>query len=109
MLLRIDLGEVGRVLLHEVELGRCDNSPIILKRSVVSDVINAHSRPSAQEFAVVVVGIFGLYFRLARLASRGPFSARAGAYRNTSQCSRLLQELPSARPSGTTHECLLCK
>jgi hypothetical protein len=63
MLLRIDLGEVGGVLLHEVERGGCDDSRIILKRSVVSDVINAHSRPSAQEFAVVV-GIFGLYFRL---------------------------------------------
>ena len=47
MLLRIDLGEVGGVLLHEVEVGRCDDSAIILKRRVESDVINAHSRPSA--------------------------------------------------------------
>src|SRR6266446_6930206 len=114
MLLRIDLGEVGGVLLHEVKLGRCDDSPIILKRSVESDVINAHSRPpargdsSAQLFAGDE-GILGWYFRLARLASCGPFSASAGAYRHTSQCSRVLEELPSARSSGFTHECLLCK
>jgi hypothetical protein len=63
MLLRIDLGEVGGVLLHEVELGRGDDSPIILKRSVVSDVIDAESGPSAQELAVVV-GILGFRFRL---------------------------------------------
>jgi hypothetical protein len=69
MLLRIDLGEMGGVLLHEVEVGRCDDSAIILKRRVERDVINAHSRPSArrdpsaQVFAGVV-GVFGLYFRL---------------------------------------------
>ena len=114
MLLRIDLGEVGGVLLHEVEVGRRDDSPIILKRSVESDVINAHSRPSARgdPSAQVFAGnvsILGWYFRLARLAFRCPFSASAGAYRYTSQCSRVLQELPSVRSSGTTHECLLCK
>jgi hypothetical protein len=49
MLLRIDFGEVRGVLLHEVELGRCDDSPVILKWSVVSDVIDAHSRPAARE------------------------------------------------------------
>jgi hypothetical protein len=70
MLLRIDLGEVRGVLLHEVEVGRCDDSPIILKRSVERDVINAHSRPSArgdpsaQGFVVKVVVFFGLYLRL---------------------------------------------
>jgi hypothetical protein len=69
MLLRIDLGEVGGMLLHEVQVGRRDDPPIILKRSVESDVINAHSRPSArrdpsaQVFAGIV-GVFGLYFRL---------------------------------------------
>ncbi len=114
MLLRIDLGEVGGVLLHEMQLGRRDDSPIILKRSVESDVINAHSRPSARGDSSAQLfagdeGILGWYFRLARLASCGPFSASAGAYRHTSQCSRVLEELPSARSSGFTHECLLCK
>jgi hypothetical protein len=63
MLLRIDLGEVGGVLLHEVQVGGCDDSTIVLKWSVESDVINAHSRPSARrdpsgQFAVAV-RIFG--------------------------------------------------
>jgi len=49
MLLRIDFGEVGGVLLHEMEMGRCDDSTVILKRSVERDVINAHSHPSARE------------------------------------------------------------
>src|SRR6266481_7644274 len=48
MLLRIDLGEVGGVLLHEVEVGRRDDSAVILKWSVEGDVINAHSHPSAR-------------------------------------------------------------
>src|SRR5882762_9036916 len=114
MLLRIDLGEVGGVLLHEMQLGRRDDSPIVLKRSVVSDVINAHSRPSARgdpsaQLFAGDEGILGWYFRLARLASRAPFSAGAGAYRHASQRSRVLEELPSARSSGFTHECLLCK
>jgi hypothetical protein len=53
-----------------VEVGGCDDSPIILKRSVERDVINAHSRPSArgdpsaQGFVVKVVLLFGLYLRL---------------------------------------------
>src|SRR5205807_2238319 len=69
MLLRIDLGEVGGVLLHEVELGRCDDSSVILKRSVEGDVINAHSHPpargdpSAQVFAGDM-DILGWNFRL---------------------------------------------
>jgi len=69
MLLRIDLGEVGGVLLHEVEVGRRDDSPIIVKRSVEGDVINAHSHPSArgdpsaQVFAGDM-GILGWNFRL---------------------------------------------
>src|SRR6266481_8359630 len=48
MLLRIDLGEVGGVLLHEVEVGRRDDSPILVKRSIESDVIDAHSHPSTR-------------------------------------------------------------
>jgi len=43
MFLRIDFGEVGGVQLHEVERGRCDDARIILKRSVVSDVITNKS------------------------------------------------------------------
>src|SRR3977135_3148369 len=78
MLLRIDLGEVGGVLLHEVEMGRCDDSAVILKRSVERDVINAHSRPTAREgpsaqVLAGVMGILGCYFRLGRLAAWAPF------------------------------------
>src|SRR5215475_6058295 len=67
MLLRIDLREVGGMLLHEVELGRCDDSAIILKRSVESDVVNAHSHPSARRgpsAQVFVVGILHWHVRL---------------------------------------------
>src|SRR5260370_8690763 len=108
MLLRIDLGEVGGVLLHEMQLGRRDDSPIILKRSVESDVINAHSRPSARGDSSAQLfagdeGILGWYFRLARLASCGPFSASAAAYLHTTQCTRVLPDLPSATPSGFPH------
>jgi len=46
-----------------VELGRRYDARIILKRSVVSDVINAESGPSAQELAVIV-GTLGFHFRL---------------------------------------------
>src|SRR5262245_41992004 len=101
MLLRIDLGEVGGVLLHEVEVGWCDDSAVILKRSVESDVINAHSRaaarrnPSPQVFAGVV-GIFGLYFRLGRLPS-SQFSAGGSACGHTSNCTSVFQEPPAAR------------
>jgi hypothetical protein len=63
MLLRIDLGEVGGVLLHEVEVGRCNDPSIVLERRVVSDVINAESGPSAQEFAMIA-DIGGSHFRL---------------------------------------------
>src|SRR5215471_16511490 len=63
MLLRIDLGEVGGVLLHEVELSWRNDPCIILKRSVVSDVINAESGPSAQEFAMIV-GVLRSHVRL---------------------------------------------
>jgi hypothetical protein len=48
MLRRINLREMGRVLLHEVEVGRRDDSTIILKRSVESYMVNAHSHPSAR-------------------------------------------------------------
>src|SRR5258707_15080415 len=109
MLLRIDLGEVGGVLLHEMQLGRRDDSPIILKRSVESDVINAHSRPSARGDPSPQVfagdeGILGWYFRLALLASRPQFSAGAAPYRHTSRGSRVLGERPSARSGGFTHK-----
>ncbi len=113
MLLRIDLGEVGGVLLHEVKLGRSDDSPVVLKRGVERDVINTHSRPSArgdpsaQVFAGDVFagdvgggGIFGLYFGLGCLASR-PFSASASASGHTSQrTTSVLQEPPPARSFG---------
>jgi hypothetical protein len=55
MLLRIDLGKLGGVLLHEVERGRCDDSRIILKRGVVGHVIDAVSGPSARALAVDVL------------------------------------------------------
>src|SRR5712671_1112443 len=102
MLLRIDLGEVGGVLLHEVEVGRRDVSPIILKRSVESDVINAHSHPPARgdpsaEVFAGDVGIVGWYCRLVWLPLRGPFCARAGPYACARQCGSLFQEPPPAR------------
>src|SRR5260370_8317743 len=102
MLLRIDLGEVGGVLLHEMQLGRRDDSPIILKRSVESDVINAHSRPSARGDPSAQVfagdeGILGWYFRLARLASRGPFSPTAGPHPPPRPSTLFLQDPPPAR------------
>src|ERR1700674_5325306 len=80
MLLRIDVGQVGGVLLHEVEPGRCDDSRIILKRSVVSDVIDAHSGPAARlhetrGLAVSKIGMGIFSFSPGRLASRGPFRA----------------------------------
>src|SRR5258708_3095449 len=70
MLRRIDVGQVGGVLLHEVEPGRRDDSGIILQRSIVSDVIDAHSGPAARlhETRGLAVsekmGIFGLSLRL---------------------------------------------
>jgi hypothetical protein len=69
VLLRVDFGEVGGVLLHEVERGGCDDSPKILKWSVISNVIDAHSRPTARgdpaaQGFVVKLGIVGFYFRL---------------------------------------------
>ena len=57
MFLRIDLGEVGGVQLHEVERGRRDDAGIILKRSEVGDVIDLPPDPSAQ--VNVVVSIVG--------------------------------------------------
>src|SRR5262245_38809809 len=83
MCLRIDLGEVGGMLLHEVQVSGCDDSPVILERSVERDVINAHSHSAARRdasaqvftgdvFAGDVSGviIFGVYFGLGCLASR---------------------------------------
>ncbi len=104
MLRRIDVGEMGRVVLHEVERGRGDDSPIILKRRVVSDVIDAESGPSAQELAVVV-GFLALCLRLGRLAFRGPFRAGSRACSYASQCSSAFQEPPPARSIGF-HDCL---
>jgi len=106
MLLRIDVGQVGGVLLHEVEPGRRDDARIILQRSVVSDMIDAHSGAAARlhetrGLAVSKMGIFGvrlgyfgLGFRLGRLASRGPFCACAGACCHTGQCRSVFQEPP---------------
>jgi len=70
MVRRIDFGEVGGVLLHEVKVGRCDDSTIILKRSIERDVINTHSHPAAQRYASAQVfgGAVGI---LGRLAYRG--------------------------------------
>src|SRR6202521_1457653 len=64
MLLRIDVGQEGGMVLHEVEPRRCDDSRIILKRSVVSDVINAHSGPSARlhETRGLAVAKIGMIF-----------------------------------------------
>src|SRR5579871_7073820 len=104
MLLWIDVWQMGGVLLHEVELSRCDDSRIILERSVVSDVINAEPGPSAQELAVIV-DILGFRFRLGWLASHGPFCTGACAHGHTSQCSSLFQEPPAARFSRI-HDCL---
>jgi hypothetical protein len=47
MFLRIDLGEVGGVQLHEVKRGRCDDPRIILKRGEIGDVIDVPPDPSA--------------------------------------------------------------
>jgi uncharacterized membrane protein len=46
------------------------------------------------------MGIFGFYFRLGGLASRGPFCACANANAYTSQCSSVFQEPPAARSIG---------
>ena len=48
MLLQFDLGILGGMLLHEVELDRCDDSRIVLKRGVVRHVIDAVSGPAAR-------------------------------------------------------------
>jgi hypothetical protein len=61
MLLHIDVGEVRRMILNEVERGRGNDARIILKRSVVGNVIDAESGPSAQELAVIG-GVVGWYF-----------------------------------------------
>ena len=57
MLLRIDLGKLGGVLLHEVKRGRCDDSRIVLKRGVVRHVIDAVSGPAARWLAVDVLRV----------------------------------------------------
>src|SRR5438105_14953778 len=106
MLLRIDVGEMGRVVLNEMEPGRCDDPRIILKRSVVGDVIDAHSHPAARGHTalrrpvVEDVLLFGFYFRLGCLALRGPFSGCARTYAHTCQRSSLLHEPPTARSIG---------
>src|SRR5262249_24132156 len=108
-----DLGKVGGVLLHEVQLSRCDDSPVVLERSVECDVVNAHSHAatrrnsSAQVLAGDVLGgdvsgvvIFGMDFGLGCLAAR-PLSASASACSHTSQCTTsVFQESPAARSIG---------
>jgi hypothetical protein len=61
MLLRIDVGEVRRVILNEVQGGRGNDSRINLKRSVVGNVIDAKSGSSAQELAAIG-NVVGRYF-----------------------------------------------
>ena len=89
MLLRIDVGQVGGVQLHEVERGRCNDPRVILKRSEISDVINVPSDASARGITADM-GFFGLCLRPARLASRGPFCPCACTCGDTGQCSCLL-------------------
>jgi len=103
MLLRIDLGEVGGVLLHEMEVGRRDDPRIILQRRVEGDVVNAHPHPAA--LVAVDVSRRGRCLRAGGLASRGPFGAGASASGHASQCSSLFQEPPAARTIGI-HDCL---
>ena len=55
MCVRIELGKLGGVLLHEVERRRRDDSRIILKRGVVRHVIDAVSGPAARWLAVDVL------------------------------------------------------
>ena len=55
MLVRIDYGKLGGVLLHEVDRGRRDDSRIVLKRRVVGQVIEAVSGPTARGLAVDVL------------------------------------------------------
>jgi hypothetical protein len=62
MLLRIDFGKVGGVLLHEMEVRRRDDPRIVLERRVESDVINAH--PHSAALLAVDVSRCGLCFRL---------------------------------------------
>ena len=101
MLLRIDVGKVRGMLLHEMEMGRCYDSHIVLKRRVIGDVIDGHSRPAAQYLAVVVAirgPGFGLrQFGLGCLAPRGPFRARARSRGRPRQRRSLLEEPPPSR------------
>src|SRR5262249_24449909 len=82
MFLGIDLGKVRRVVLDEMEPGRCDDSRIVLIRSVVGDVIDAHPDATARGYPsrcrpiLVQVSLLGCYFGLGCLATR-PFSASA--------------------------------
>src|SRR5580700_7796448 len=103
---RIDLGEVGRVLLYEMKVGRSNDPRVILERRIVSDVVDAH--PHTAALIAVDVSRPRLWLRLCCLgclASRGPFGAGASARGHTSQCSSLFQEPPAARTIGI-HDCL---
>ena len=80
MLIGINVGQMGGVVLHEVQPSRRDDSRVILKRGVVSHVIDAVSGPAAgfhetRGLAVSETGILGLR-SLGRLAARGQFRAR---------------------------------
>src|SRR5262249_34415221 len=103
MFARIDLGEVGGVVLHEVEVGWRGDSRIVLQRSVAGNVINTHSQASARRDSSrqleVIVSVFRLDFGLGCLASR-PVSAGASACGHTSECTSTSQEPPAARSLG---------
>src|SRR5215467_14456982 len=99
MLLGIDLGEVGRVVLHKVEAGRRNDSHIVLQWGVVGDVIDAHSDATARGYASrrwpVLVQVSSLSFGLGGLAPR-PLRANASTCRHASQCASAFQEPPAA-------------
>src|SRR5258708_11289136 len=66
MFVRIELGKLGGVLLHEMDRGRRDDARIVLKRGVVGQVIEAVSGPTARRLVVNVQPL-----RRSRLAPRG--------------------------------------
>ena len=93
MFRRIDLGEMGRMVLHEVQLGRRDDPRVILQWRVIGDVVDAHSRAAARGIEMdmyAIGGVFGRSFGLGS-ASRCPRG-------HPSECCCLLQELP---PTGS--------
>jgi hypothetical protein len=93
MFRRIDLGEVGRMVLHEVQLSRRDDPRVILQRRVIGDVIDAHSRAAARRIEVDMGVIGSVFGRSFGLGQAGPCSRG-----HTGERCRLLQELP---PTGS--------